>query len=97
MPGKCTRTPEEGEECECTSLKKKKPQRCFPGDKSRLIYFADDAFIAGEPPNTFLNRRMLMPYISKPTPPRRRGVSTEFPLASPSRATYGFRVSVSNL
>lgn len=59
--------------------KKKKSQRCFSGDKSRLIYFADDAFIAGGPPNTFLNRRMLMPYISKPTPPRRRGVSVEFP------------------
>lgn len=59
--------------------KNKNPQRCFPGDNSRLIYFADDAFIAGEPPNIFLNRRMLMPYISKPTPPRRRGVSAEFP------------------
>lgn len=68
MPGKCTSTLEKGEECEVPLKKKKKlSTRCFLHDKSRLIYFAEDAFTASESRNIFPNKRVLIPYISKPT------------------------------
>lgn len=66
MPGKCTSTLEKGEECEVPFKKKRKKlsTRCFLHDKSRLIYFAEDA--SGSR-NIFPNKRALIPYISKPT------------------------------
>lgn len=45
------------------SKKKKLSTRCFLHDKSGLIYFAADA----ESQNIFPNKRVLIPYISKPT------------------------------
>lgn len=69
MPGKCTSRLEKGEECEVPFKKEEKTQlstRCFLHDKSRLIYFAEDAFIASESQNMFPNKRVLIPHISKP-------------------------------